>query len=266
MSAPEDLETRALGFLARVGNDLDRRRAGAAGGGEGAPLLDVLVATQSDAGAFRFADVMAGDAVAGTLHALAILADARLSGADAVAHAVSWLESHRQPDASWAIEGAGEHAQHLATGFLAGFLAQSPFTRAHVLEEAGAWLAAHWSPELVRGGEFAMLAAYAHFFSSHPHEQADPILQWCGRELERGVRGGVLPALFALRVFSLCEAPVFPGSRIDAVSLLETLAKEQAPDGGWLAEAPARWRVAATLVGLEAWRRFCRGRPFANGR
>ncbi len=263
----DTLETAAVGFVESAGTPLDRVRAAVTlNEAQSEALLASLETFQRADGAFCFSDVVAGDPVAGAAHALAILHSAGLLSSATAERAAGWLAGAQEGDGAWTLAQRGEHARHLAIGFLAGFLAQTPFARASLLEAAGDWLAARWSPELVRGGDFAMLAAYAAFFANSPHEQADPILQWCGRELERGVRAGHFPALFALRVLALCDAPVFPGCRLPAGALRESLAADQARDGGWFPSLSARWRVAATLVALEVWRRFPAAKPFAAGR
>jgi hypothetical protein len=267
VSGVDELETRALDFVGAAGADIDRARAAVTLGVEdGERLMAMIGAVQGPEGGFAFPEVAAGDPLAGALHALSILNSAGLRGSAPAERVVFWLGRSRRDDGSWSLVGGGGHVDHLATGYVAGFLAQSPFARAIVLHEVGDWLSERWSPDLVRGGDFAMIAAYAHFFANSPHDAADSILQWCGRELERGVRSGGIPALFALRVFSLCEAPVFPGTRLKVGALLERLVEEQAPDGGWLPGLPPDWRVAASLGALDAWRRFGGGRAFAGGR
>ncbi len=169
---------------------------------------------------------------------------------------MAWLGAAQQADGSFAVPSGGERAGHLATGWIAGFFALTPFARGASIERAGHWLAERFRPELVQSGDFAMIASHTHCFANAPHEAGDGILQWCGRELERGVRGGRLPALFALRVFTLCEAPVLPGTRIRARELLSPLAAEQASDGGWLPGLDDALRVEATLEALTAARRF----------
>ena len=65
------------------------------------------------------------------------------------------------------------------------------------------------------------------------HEDSDAILQWCGRELERGYRAGAFDAVRTARVLVDCDAPSLPGARLAAGELVAALLGEQAPDGGW---------------------------------
>ncbi len=255
---------RAASYAGAHGDAHDRALAGADGDPDRAALEAGLAACQRADGAVSLPDTAAGHPVAGTLRALSLLAAAGATRGAVAERAVGWAQRARGDDGGWQLGGGDSHGDHLATAMLAGYLAQSPFARTRVLEEVGGWLAHHWSAELVRGGDYAMIAAHAHFFGNHPHDAGDGVLQWCGRELERGVRSEALPALFALRVFSLCEAPVFPGTRLAAPPLLERLAAEQDEDGGFLPGLPVSWRVAATLAALEAWRRFGAPAGFAG--
>ncbi len=247
---------RAAGYVDAHGDALERALAGADGRPDAAALEAGLAARQREDGAVVFPESAAGDPIAGTLRALALLATAGTTRGAVARGAVGFAQRARNHAGGWSLGSGDGHAAHLATALLAGFLAQSPYARTRVLQESADWLATRWSPELVRAGDYAMIAGHAHFFGNYPHDATDGVLQWCGRELERGVRGGTLPALFALRVFSLCEAPVFPGTRLAAPPLLERLPAEQAADGGFLPGLPAPWRVSATLAALEASRRF----------
>jgi hypothetical protein len=140
-------------------------------------------------------------------------------------------------------------------GLLGGYLARSPYVRPEVLDAVGDALAARFTPDLLEGFRWDNLAAYAHFFANAPHEASDGILQWCGRELERGFRTRQFDALRTARVLCLCDAHALPGARVDAAELVLALLTEQGPDGSFGPPgASGEERVENTLAGLVALR------------
>lgn len=144
------------------------------------------------------------------------------------------------------------------TGMLAGHIAKTRYARPEVLHAAGDFLAQHWNPDLVREGSWNAIAAYAHFFSNADHDEADAILQWCGRELSRGFQTRAFDAVRTARVLVYCDAHGLPGAQLGVDELVVALITEQAPDGSfaaWQGEG-ARDRVASTLDGLIALRRL----------
>jgi hypothetical protein len=107
----------------------------------------------------------------------------------------------------------------------------------------------------VKGGRaWGVLVAYAHCFANTSHEEGDPILQWCGRELERGFRTRLFDAVRAARVLVLCDAGAIPGARFAAGELVAGVLAEQQADGGWLdpADPAPAARVAHSLLALSA--------------
>jgi hypothetical protein len=140
----------------------------------------------------------------------------------------------------------------------AGYLAKTPFARDSTLAAAADFLAARFSPERVKGSAWATNAAYFHCFSLVRHEQSDGILQWCGRELERGYRTQQYDAIQTARVFVLCRARALPGSRLSAAELVTRIGAEQLEDGSFAAAlgAVARERVACTLDAAAALARL----------
>lgn len=227
----------------------------------GAPLARLrLAVTLGDAPAARLRDAVAWrpeSGVGGALAAFATLEGREGLHGPAVERAVAWLEEAQHPDGGWSAARAADEAQRIAvTGLLAGFLEKTSCARAALFGRAGRFLAARWSPERVQG-DFGVLAGYAHFFANGSHELADAGLQWCGRELERSVRGGRLRAWQAGRVLALCGAAALPGSRLEAREVALAMLGEQGPDGGWLSPATdAAVRVAVTVDAVAALARL----------
>jgi hypothetical protein len=84
------------------------------------------------------------------------------------------------------------------------------------------------------------------------------VLQWTGRELERGFRARRFDAVQTARVLLYADAPALPGGRVAAAEVVPRILAEQAGDGGWLRpEDPApEARVRHTLDALAALVRF----------
>ena len=124
--------------------------------------------------------------------------------------------------------------------------------RPDVLAAAGDFLARHWSPDLVRGGSWHAICAYAHFFSNADHDEADAVLQWCGRELGRNFMTHSFDAVRTVRVLLSCDAHGLPGAELAPAQLLEALCGEQQEDGhfaAWQGEG-ACGVLDSTLDGL----------------
>jgi hypothetical protein len=170
----------------------------------------------------------------------------------------------QRSDGSWRdTPTTGHDAAIPTTGMLAGHLAKTRFARPETLAAAGVFLAAHWSPQRVKGSRWHDLVAYAHAFANIDHEAADEILQWCGRELERGFRTRAFDAVQTARVLVCCDAHSLPGARLDAAELVQALLAEQTDDGSWPAtgtaapaDEPPCARVERALDGLVALRRL----------
>jgi hypothetical protein len=139
-----------------------------------------------------------------------------------------------------------------------GHLARTRFVRPETLDAAARFMAAHWSPDRVGGGNWDLLDGYAMAFANLDHELSDALLQWCGRELEKGYRARLFDVVATMRVLVDCDAHSLPGATFEPGELLVSLVTEQASDGsfGTAAEAPAR--VPATLDALAALRHFSR--------
>jgi hypothetical protein len=189
------------------------------------------------------------------LRLLGILGDLRCTNAAPVERACDSLTASQQSDGSWSDrESAAEDERIFATGMIAGYLAKTPFVRQSTLASAADYLAARWSPDRLKGSAWGANAAYFHCFALVRHEQADAILQWCGRELERGFRAGVYDAVRTARVFALCKAHALPGSRLAATELVARILDEQMDDGGYAlpGDSSRRARVSHTLDALAA--------------
>jgi len=226
---------------------VDRARAPA--------LAEWLGGFQQGGGGFA---AESGEGLAATRRALVALVQVGALHGAVVERAVAHLGRAQQPDGRWVpAEDSSEAVAVEATGRIAGVLARTPCVRTRTLDAAADWLAARFAPERVQGFARGALAAYAATFANVPHESSDAILQWCGRELERGFRAGAFDAVRTARLLVDCDAPSLPGARLAANEVVAALLREQAPDGGWPAPGgePA-CRVARTLDALAGLARF----------
>jgi hypothetical protein len=242
---------RGVGFVAGRGGELERARAEACADAKRAPALASLL--EARLGAEAKSDPAAA------LGILAALDDARALGVPLAERTCRALGAAQAADGSWArAPGEPAAARLVLTGMLAGHLAKTRFARPERLERAADFLAAHFAPDLVGGGAWDALAACAHCFANVPHEQGDAILQWCGRELERGYRTRAFDAVRAGRVLVLCDAGAIPGARLDARELAREVLAAQQSDGGWLdpADPTPQARVAHALAALSVLARW----------
>src|SRR5262245_54826055 len=250
---------RALGFVDAEGDELARRRAAAlAGRASAARVVEELARVQLPEGDFGADPARAGDSsLDATRRALAALADLGAPHGAVAERAVGRLVRAQRPDGSFAPERDGSEGGAIeATGRIAGLLARAACAPSRRAEAAAEWLAARVAPERVQGFAWGPLAAYAAAFANVAHEASDAILQWCGRELERGWRAGAFGAAPTARVLLDCDAPSLPGSRLAFPELAAGLLLEQATDGGWSAGTGAASRVEATLDALAALARL----------
>jgi len=240
-----DAQARAAAFVAAHGDPLARARAAAqVGAGPLAAALALLDPRIARGGP---------DA---PLLALALCDELGARGDARVERACADLAAAQREDGGFELAGDLD-ARLVYTGMAAGLLAKTPFARPELLDGAGDFLARHFAPERVQGFRYESLAAYALFFANAPHAESDAVLQWCGRELERGFRARAFDAVRTARVYASCDAHAMPGARIAQDDLCAALRAEQSADGGFgLVVAPAEERVEATLEALVALRHF----------
>jgi hypothetical protein len=241
------VEERAVEFVLGHGNALACARAEALTGR--APAQRVLEMIRDD-----MLGVLPLVRVRGLLSLcddLRLLTDARVEGACAE------LTDAQASDGSWILESPDAEPLY-DTGMLAGYLAKTRFARPETLHAAGDFLAAHWTPDLVQEFKWKNIAAYAHCFANLDHEASDAILQWCGRELERGFRTRAFNAVRTARILVYCDAHALPGARVGTEELVVGLVTEQRDDGSWEASPDScdERRVEPTLDALVALRRL----------
>jgi hypothetical protein len=235
---------RAAAFVESAGDELAIARARASIGTQPASVV-----------VERLRDFGPEPAVSRLLRMLGIFDDLHCMNSTPVERACARLAAVQQSDGSWCDRAsAPEDERIFATGMIAGYLAKTPFVRQSVLSSAAAHLAAHWEPNRVKGSAWGANAAYFHCFALVRHEQADAILQWCGRELERGFLTDVYDAVRTARVFTLCKARALPGARLTSAELVARILDEQLQDGGYApsGDLSSRARVAHTLDALVA--------------
>lgn len=240
MSGTRGAQGRAFDFVIARGDGPARRRAQVLAGAcdPERALADLARAELSDPSALA--------------RVLWICEELRALRAPLARRALALLEADQAPDGAFAPPDQGLEARLQRTGELGGILARSPFGRPECLDAAGDFLAGHFTPDLFQDFQWRNIAAYTHFFANALHEAADEVLQWCGRELERGFRAQAFDPLAAARVFVLCDAHGVPGAQLEREELLLGLWTQQSPDGGFGDAADPAERVEATLQGLRA--------------
>jgi hypothetical protein len=266
MSAPQAADlagalARAAAFLAARGAAREARYVDALGGRLAPAALAAEAAQAQDPGG-ALAPLLAGDApgpgVASSADALGWLIGLGLVEGAPLARAAAFLAAAQAPDGAWSDPVAADEEARLAlTAMLCGHLARLPCARLSTLRRAAGHLARHWTPARVQGGSPAAVSGWLHAFAGLPAELelGDEVLQWCGRELERGFRSGALDAVRTARVFALCDASALPGARLGAQEVAAALLREQAQDGGFGAEPGRERATCEAAVGLCRLRR-----------
>lgn len=198
---------------------------------------------------------------AGLRPALAVLDQVDQLDAPASEPAVRALAGSLAEEGAWGDPGMPLEDRIVLTADLAGFLVKTLRLRPRVRNSVDGFLCRTWNPDRVKTGALEPIAAYAHFFSMNESELSDPILQWCGRELERGFRTRRFDAGATARVLLQCRGVALPGATLSGNELGEALVQEQTEDGGFAlsARALAGEPVEAALDGLAALVRLAPG-------
>jgi len=250
---------RAGGFLAIGAHEIERlhfetllreRDAGA--------LFAALERLQEPDGSIReWRRDESPEALTPTLRALGYLDGLGLLDHPVPEAAIQLLSRLQAGDGGWGAPSDPPDDRIVRTGAIAGFLAKSPFARPRALRAAEAFLLSHWSVERVQGPSYAPILAYLQLltsFSSDTTDTGDEVLQWCGRELERGFRMQAFDPVSVARVFCRSRARALPGARLEPPELVTALVTAQEQDGAWTAEGVSR--VDATLDAVEALQRL----------
>jgi hypothetical protein len=244
--------TRAARFVAQQAGDLERiyceallRELPAT------TLLEALAPRQARDGSFAPWRPLDPTPEAATRRALAWLAATGCTDHAQIERGVAFLAAGQAPDGGWGDPVLPTELRVAVTGETAGLLARSIFARASALRRAEAFLARVYSPDLLQSGDYAPLLAYTHALSGLDSEIADEALVWCGRELEKGWRGGRFTTLQVARVLLRARAKALPGAQLEAREIALGVLAAQDRDGGWRAE-PGADRVDATLECIEA--------------
>jgi hypothetical protein len=252
VSGLAEARERAARFVAERGDEAAARRAAVLIGAEPfASARGALERWAEDAGAFSGAVRI--DPVA-ALPVLGALADLRALDSPLAIRIAEAAGKAQAEDGSFGVAGSDEEERIYTTGRLAARLSALRSVRMSLLDRAADYLAERFSPERVSGFAWRALASYTPFFTNVEHERGDDVLQWCGRELERGFRTRRFDAVQTARVWVDCGAATLPGARVNAGELVLALLAEQAGDGSWPragAPDPAE-RVAHALDGLTA--------------
>ena len=260
MSGPSSTSSprvRAMQFIQLQGNDLAKHTAAALVGITGSErAADAVGETQCTDGGFSTTG-RDPSVLAETRRVLGVLDDLGIRDGDLLQAGCAHLARVQRDDGRWGC-GSEDDQDLFETGMILTHLAKTTSARIDMLEAAADFLSGLWSPDRVQGFEWRPLMAYAGTFSNLPHERSDEILQWCGRELERGFRAGRFDGVQTVRLLSWCDAPQLPGGRLEPAELLKSILEDQAEDGGWLepGEASIIDRVAHTLAALVGLRQL----------
>jgi len=264
-----DALEKAYAYVEEAGSQLDRLRFRVLlDKASHEELLAGVATLQSEEGFFaawpgKVASKEPKDAdVASSLEVLAVLDDHGLLSDPLLKRWVQAVSKTQAPDGMWGdASAASADARTYVSGMLGAFLVKSGSARLVIVDAALEALATGWSTERVSAGTWPLLAAYFHFLTFASHEIGDEALQWCGREFEKGMRGGVITALEAVRIFLFCDAYALPGVSMDGGRLIPELLREQQPDGSFPASEHAlgvQTPVQATLTAVLALSRFSR--------
>jgi len=185
---------------------------------------------QDERGAIAEPDGAAGDPLETTARALGWLHAVGRGQGLVTQRAVAFLSAEQRPDGGWG-EAGEERIERTAQ--VAAALARTRCVRPSVLTRASAFLAERWSADRLAAGGEAAVAAWFPVLAQLPGPVNDEALQWCGRELEKGVRSGRFDALRTAALFVACDAHALPGARLRADEAAAALLAEQTRDGAW---------------------------------
>jgi hypothetical protein len=252
VSGVAEARVRAARFVAEWGDEPAVRRASALIGAESSDLARRALESWAEAtGVFQ---APGGIDPLAALPVLGALADLRALDAPLAVRIAEALARVQAEDGSFGRKGSDEEERVFATGRLAALLSGLRSVRRRLLDCAADHLAGRFTPERVSGFAWRPLAAYMSLFTNVEHERGDDVLQWCGRELERGFRARRFDAVQTARIWVDCGAVALPGARVGADEIVLALLAEQAGDGSWPVpdgRGPSE-RVARALDGLTA--------------
>jgi len=183
-----------------------------------------------------------------TRRVIALLDDAGSRSGPVLESACRWLERSQSSEGYW---GRGDEPALFETGLLTGILARGRYAPERMLYAAADWLAAGFEPERLKF-RWRPLAAYAATFANLSHDESDAILQWCGRELERGVLARRFEPVAVGRLLLWCDTPSLPGGKVSAAQVLPELVASQAGDGSFSIGAGDASPLQATWDALVA--------------
>jgi hypothetical protein len=256
VSGIEEARARASRFVAQWGDEPAVARASVLVGAESfGSARGTLESWAERTGVLRAPGGV--DPVA-ALPVLAGLADLHALDSALAIRIAEALARVQADDGSFGVATSDEEERVYLTGRLAACLSGLRSVRQRLFDGAADYLAARFTPERVGGFAWRALAAYTPFFSNVEHERSDDVLQWCGRELERGFRARRFDAVQTGRIWVDCGAGALPGAQVSAAEIVLALLAEQSGDGSWTvpgADDPAA-RVPHTLDGLTALMRL----------
>lgn len=270
-----DVMERAHRFIEAEGSPLDRLRfLILLEKASPEALLEFLRPFQQDSGLFsplpgtqlRTRDCVENDkpeaGPSSSLVVLALLDDHGLLQGELAGQCVQGLSKLQEADGSWGTRSSSELDESLfLTAMLASYLVKSGQARLTVTDAALEAVMAQWSHQRVNASSWKILGAYSHLLTHQPHELADEALHWCGRELAKGLRGGLIRPLELARIFLFCDVFALPGLPEEGVDLMGLIAQEQADDGGFAASPSSlglSTKPEATLTAVLALSRFGR--------
>jgi len=257
-----DALERAYAYVDTAGSDLDRLRF-AVLLEKAAPedLLEAFGNMQSEEGFFATGSETA--TLESSLEVLAALDDCGLLGDARLKPWVQAVSKGQASDGMWLGETRTQKAtadERLALcGMLAAFLVKSGSARIVIVDAALEAMAEAWSTERVGADFCPLLASYFHLLTLASHEIGDEALQWCGRELEKGLRGGAVSGLEVARILLFCDAYALPGVSMDGGRLIPEILREQQADGSFPTRENAlglQTPLQATLTAVLALSRF----------